>query len=431
MTARVLASLALILVFNRLTGSLTAGVLLGTAGLAALLGQTPAACLRIAGARLFSADNFSLMAVIFLVIWLSTQMSMSGVMRDLVEAIRQRLGKRHAMAVLPAVIGFLPMPGGAIFSAPLVESCDTEGAADPILKARINLWFRHIWEFWWPIYPGVLLAMHITGLDVWQFMLFGAPLSIVAVAGGYFFLLRKVECSIPAPAGRQVAKPMHKLLTPIIIIVAGYIFFRAGYGLARHWRPDMPGLNRYMPMMFGILLAMAELERRRPLALRIWRQIVFSKKTLNMALIVSAVRVYGAFIEEPLNGGVNPVALMRSEMDFWGIPMVAMAMLLPFIAGLTTGLAIGFVGASFPIVMSLLGPEPPFNMLMAATALAYAMGHMGQMLSPVHVCLAVTNEHFKTGMFHTLRGLLGPAAIVAIAALGIYYAFARWGAFSA
>ena len=100
-------------------------------------------------------------------------------------------------------------------------------------------------------------------------------------------------------------------------------------------------------------------------------------------------------------------------------------MLLPFIAGITTGVCIGFVGASFPVVVGLLGPDPSPAHLMAATSLAFGFGYMGMMLSPVHVCLIVTNQHFRTQLLHSLRGLLLPAA--AVLALVVAYHFAiRW-----
>jgi len=44
--------------------------------------------------------------------------------------------------------------------------------------------------------------------------------------------------------------------------------------------------------------------------------------------------------------------------------------------------------------------------------LAYAAGFMGQMLSPVHVCLVVSNQYFKTSLLRSLGGLLLPVAVV-------------------
>jgi hypothetical protein len=44
--------------------------------------------------------------------------------------------------------------------------------------------------------------------------------------------------------------------------------------------------------------------------------------------------------------------------------------------------------------------------------LAYGAGFMGQMLSPVHVCLVVTNQYFKTSLLRSLVGLILPVLFV-------------------
>jgi hypothetical protein len=49
---------------------------------------------------------------------------------------------------------------------------------------------------------------------------------------------------------------------------------------------------------------------------------------------------------------------------------------------------------------------------LAAAVLAYGSGYVGQMLSPVHVCLVVTNAYFKTRMAQSLLALLAPTAVV-------------------
>jgi hypothetical protein len=42
--------------------------------------------------------------------------------------------------------------------------------------------------------------------------------------------------------------------------------------------------------------------------------------------------------------------------------------------------------------------------------LAFGSGFLGVMLSPIHVCLIVTNQHFKTRLHHSMVGLLAPTA---------------------
>jgi hypothetical protein len=95
-------------------------------------------------------------------------------------------------------------------------------------------------------------------------------------------------------------------------------------------------------------------------------------------------------------------------------------MLIPFVSALATGLAVGYIGASFPIVLSLLGAEPSYGSLLAAMVLAQGFGMTGLMLSPVHVCLLVSNEYFETGLTPTLTKLIKPSVLVLIGTVLFY-----------
>jgi hypothetical protein len=337
-------------------------------------------------------------------------------MKALVAGVQARVPQRAALAILPAVIGLLPMPGGAIFSAPLVDEVDARRALMPILKTKINYWFRHVWEYWWPLYPGVLLAVDITGLSIVQFMLALFPLSLLSLVTGYFFLLRKV----PEMEGKGNAIPkqkgenLGKLLMPIFIIIITFALMKIFF-------PQVARSNKYLPMIMGIFIAMLILQIQKPLPLSLWRKIFISQNTLSLVWIVALIRIYGAFIESTLPDGTLVMFHVKNELTTWGIPLLLMIIVVPFITGITTGLAVGFVGASFPIVMSFIAPAPPANILIATTILAYASGYMGMILSPVHVCLIVSNRHFQTSITKSIIKLIAPASMVLLGALAFYF----------
>ncbi|MHC4480971.1 MAG: DUF401 family protein [Planctomycetota bacterium] len=387
----------------------------GALVLALWSGHGPGAIVTIAWARVSSTGCILLMLIVVQVIWLSSQMAAAGVMEDLVTAVRARVSRRGAVAVLPAVIGLLPMPGGALFSAPLVDSCDTDGMISPVLKAQTNHWFRHVWEYWWPLYPGVLLALAMTGLEIWQLMMIGMPLTLCSVGAGYVFLLRRIrpedgEVAESAPAGQGPS--LLALLLPIVVVIACYAAIRtADAGLRLVWQ-EAPQLHRYAPMVLGLAAAILTLQIQRPLGKEQWKKILLSGRAIGMAAVVAAVLVYGAFIEADLPGGPSLVGQMSAEMAEWGIPLMPIIMLLPLVSGLATGVTVACVGASFPIVIDLLGDSPSTSTLLSTTVLAYGCGYMGMLLSPVHVCLVVTGEHFGTGVLRIAAGLLRPAAVV-------------------
>jgi integral membrane protein (TIGR00529 family) len=417
MILKVLASLALILAANTLSRRLLLSVALGTVALALLLGHPAAGALEIAFERLTSPDTLLLLLLIMMVTWLSYQMSAAGIMKDLVKSVRSRVSGRTAMAALPAVIGLLPMAGGALFSAPLVDGCDREGRVPSLLKVQANYWFRHIWEYWWPLFPGVLLALDLTGLEVWKFALLQCPFTLVSIAAGRLFLLRNIRSAEQENDLRESPEtppPFLPLVAPIGVVVGVY-------ALIHLVLPGLASAQRYLPLIIGVSFAMVCIQWSRRLDSAQWRKILLNRKTFTIAVLVAAVRVYGAFIEAPLPDGGALVEGMREELARWGIPLLAMLMVLPFVAGLTTGIAVGFVGASFPIVVSLLGDGASTGAYLAGVSLAYACGFAGMMLSPVHICLIVTNEHFQTRLPSSLLGLAKPAAAVVLSGAAYYF----------
>lgn len=422
---KVLGTIGLILVVNLLRVPFILAVVIGTLALAFWCGQPPAAILSIGAQQLFSLEALLLAMAIYVVIWLSSQMEACGVMRDLVHTLQARYSRKAALAMLPAVIGFLPMPGGALFSAPLIDRCDTGGAIPPLLKTQINYWFRHIWEYWWPLYPGVLLMMQITGLQVWQLMLVGAPLTLAALVAGYFFYLRRLPAFECETVEREATEPLWSLLLPVIVIVIVYAAVALGYAGVRWLYPGLPELDNFIPMIIGVACAIGVLQRRRPLPWATWKKIMLSPKTLQMMAIVLALHVYGGYIGADLPGGVALMEVMRGDLARWGIPLIAVMILIPFIAGLTFGVAFGFVGASLPIVVSLLGPDPTLMQVLSTTVLAYGCGYVGMMLSPMHVCLVVTNEHFGSSLYRSLAGILKPSAAVFCGVIVVHLAV-KW-----
>ena len=400
---KILISLAAILTIQRLSKQLILAVTGGTLLLAFWSGHSLSSFARVAGDRFLSIDNFALLIIIALVIWLSMQMAKTGAMKDLLGSVKGLFPGRASAAVLPAVIGLLPMPGGALFSAPLVEEHLAETNVQPLLKTKINYWFRHIWEYWLPLYPGVLVAIDITGLDPLVFMAAMAPLSLASITIGYFFFLRKIKKTKRQRGGSVLA--FLKPLVPIMIIIAVYALVQAIF-------PGLKEVSHYLPITAGIIFAIIIQQIMKPLDKKDWKEILTTNKTVNMVLIVAVIRIYGAVIESEIPGSGKLFDLLQAELANAGIPALALIILLPFISAITTGIAVGFAGAGLPIAMQLVGANPSLWHIISIAVLAYGSGYVGLLLSPVHVCLIVTNEHFKTGLFSSISKLLLPALIL-------------------
>jgi len=156
---------------------------------------------------------------------------------------------------------------------------------------------------------------------------------------------------------------------------------------------------------------------------------LFSRQTWALMLIIVGVQSFSAALLIPAgDSSGNLVSMMRGELFSMGVPILLVIMVIPFVSGAVTGVAAGFVGASFPLVFALLGENCPFGTLAAVTVLAYASGYFGMIISPLHVCLVVSNEYFKSRLSQAYRFILLPALTLFLGALflaGSYYLLIR------
>ena len=362
-------------------------------------------------------ENYLLPVVVLFLLFFTESLDQTGRMERTVTALKTWLKSRKMLlAGLPALVGLLPMPAGALFSAPMVASVDAQNELDPSHKAAINYWFRHIWEYWWPLYPGVILAIRYSGLPFELFLLLQAPFTIAALAGGYFFILKKVK-KVNSDPGEKSSLPFQEIVSgsgPIVLLIVISI---TGSVVLPFW--GLSGtLSSLLAMLTGLIIATGTAFRGRGHA---WKETMklFTKAHIwNMILLVISIQVFSGVLQYPLGAaGKTIVAVMRDEFVAYGIPIMLLMAVIPFISGIVTGVAFGFVGASFPIIFALIGENPSLNVAAAVTALAYACGYAGMMLSPMHICYVVTCEYFHTPLWRTYRYIIGPTLIITLAAI--------------
>ena len=176
----------LVLLFIRKKLSLGNAFMLGAVSLSIFFGLRPRAMIGSMTGSLVYPKTLSLTLIVSLILVLSSSMELSGQMQRLLEKFKGLIiNIRINLIVFPALIGLLPMPGGAVFSAPMVKELGANTGLPEDKLSFINYWFRHIWEYCWPLYPGVLLATILADLNILTFVLFMSPMTILAVLFGY------------------------------------------------------------------------------------------------------------------------------------------------------------------------------------------------------------------------------------------------------
>lgn len=410
---KLLLSFAAILLLNRLGLPLALALLSGGALLGVWAGMAPGAVAETMARAAVQRETAYLLLIVLLILYLSRLLEAAGALRGAVEAFRGVIpDRRLSSALLPALVGFLPLPGGALLSAPMVEQASAGAGLPGERKAVINYWFRHVWEYWWPLYPGFVLAVGLLEVPLGLFIAVQFPLTVFAVLAGAAFLLRREHFNEAGGEAGRRGGGWGRLLfeaRPILALVSAL----AAFSLARRLLPAgavPPELPMLAGLLFGILAAI--LDRRLP------RSAVFGalrdRRFVSFAGLVLAVMALRAVLRE---GGL--AFTVKDELTAAGVPPLLVIALLPFVSGLITGIAFGYVGVSFPIVVPLLQGGGQLALL-AGGSLAFFCGYLGMILSPIHVCFVFSKDYFRAGFPSCFRLLLPPAGILALLA-GAYY----------
>ncbi|MDR2668686.1 MAG: DUF401 family protein [Desulfovibrio sp.] len=413
-----LACVKLLLIFAVIVLLMRRGAQLRIALLAASLctalvsgigpGQWPGVILATAA----DTDFLLLCFMIWMMITLSGVQAAGGQNTRLVDGLENHLhNPRIRLFIFPALVGLLPMPGGALFSCPMIKAVAGHMPVGESRQALINYWFRHIWETAWPLYPGYILASSLLGLSLGVICRYTFPLIFLAVGVGWFFFLRDIPsegfCSerVSAPAhGAAPAqeKPLVSLLCnflPIFVVLVGAALFTPLLDVLFPEAPKQTPFGLALCAAVGTAVVQNRGELRGRAA-----QLVFSADAGRIIILLFAVFLFKDLIAA--SGIVRDLSGHAS-----GLPAVAAAcLILPFVAGVLTGVMVGFVGLSFPVLLDLIRHAGLQEYTLPLVVLSLAAGNCGQMISPLHVCLVVTCEFFNTKLPRIWRSLVRPTA---------------------
>ncbi|MDP6546155.1 MAG: DUF401 family protein [Phycisphaerae bacterium] len=422
-------SFCLILVFVRCKVPLSIAVLVGGGVLGALFGLSRDQIALAALRGMFSPGSIGLASITVLLLGLSQSMRGAGQLAEIVKLAKSLLRRPAiAMGALPALIGLLPMPGGALFSAPMVESAAGEGLESAGRLSAINYWYRHIWEHWWPLYPGVLLAVDHTGWPLDAFVLMQIPLGVFMFLGGLVIFrglhpdLRVRGASPPAGTKRRLLWNTSSIWIVPLIWGAGTAVAWTSLWAMGLSRPDVRRIAwlsaavKYGPLIGGLVISLLWTSRLNGTGIGGLRRIFAKPSIYGLVFLVLSIMAFQRVLKATDAGKA-----MGDELQAMNVAVVVVVAALPFISGMVTGLAIGFVGISFPIIHDMVTASKDEPMAASYMVLAYACGHIGMMLTPLHVCHVVSNKYFETPFAPVYKRII-PAACITLL-LGIAYFF--------
>ncbi len=359
----------------------------------------------------------SVVLATFGIILLSQLYRETGVINRLSESIGKLINNpKIVLSVLPAVIGLLPVAGGALMSAPLVDVEAEKLKLKPDRKAYVNLWFRHTVFPVYPLNPPIITTALLTGVAIPLIILRQIPVVAVMVVVGLIVGFWRV----PNVKNKQIPSEQHKhnsnfkdfmisfspLLATIVtaIVLDSIPSFLIPFGLSQN------GFDVVIAVLVGLIVmtAISKLDFA-----------VFAKPFKTWGIYGITFAAYGAFLLRTMMVKAGISSIFSSLVTSGSIDITLLLIIAPAVFGLLTGSPAGGVAVSVSILSGIF--SVPFAPKVAA--LVYISAYLGYTIAPTHLCFTFTADYFKCTLGRMYRYVIPSFLVTFPIALLVYFLF--------
>ena len=300
------------------------------------------------------------------------------------------------VSLLPAVIGLMPVAGGALMSAPMVEVEAEKLGLDKAKKIYVNLWFRHTIYPIYPISRLLILTAALTEATIFSLIYRQFCVVITMIIIGYFMGLRKTqtvkyESSETNLSLNANVKVLIFSFSPIITIV----FLVATLNV-----------NIAIASFIGILV----------LSIIMKTEVkVFGKILKSWSIWEVALAAFGALLlrNVMISSGVSEI--LGGAVANTNLNEAVLLLSVPATLGFLLGSPSGAIALSVPILAENVIFTPK------TASLLYVSAYLGYLGAPTHLCLALTAQYFNCSISKTYKYLIPSIVVSMISALIIYF----------
>ncbi|TKB27093.1 DUF401 family protein [Desulfopila sp. IMCC35006] len=412
---KVIGAFCLMLIGIRNKLGLALSILLGGLFMGLVFGLSVPVLLQTGVMALVQEKFLFLVGIVGSILILSDALERSGQSARLMTALSGYLVRpRLRLIFFPALIGLLPMPGGAIFSAPMVKAVSADMTLGNEDRVVINYWFRHVWEMAWPLYPGIILTVALADIPITALISRSWP-GVAAMFGiGWFFFLRGGVLHADVVPGE--ARPDKGGRTtvlreglPLFIAIVGAI------GLESLLARFAPHISFEWGVIVALVGAIICIIAQNQLGSGLLFSVLKKKSLWTMLMVIAAI-----FIFKDLMQAAGIVQAMAASAG-GGVALFAAAVFLPFLVGMVAGINVAFVGATFPLLIGLLHSLGMADKLVPYLVLGSFSGFTGVMISPIHICFVLTCNYFETDLGRAWRRIIAPSICFGLSGVLLFW----------
>lgn len=316
------------------------------------------------------------------------------------------------VSILPAVIGLLPVPGGALMSAPMVEAEANKLKLEKTRQTYVNIWFRHTI---FPVYPMsqiLILTGALTGLSVVSLVMRQVPVVIVMVTIGYLIGFWKVSAAKHEASNNSLTTNLTRLLkafTPILAMIFAIVAFNIARARRAFNMFSIPVISTFDVSIAAFLGVIALLLIAKPTL------NVFSRPFRSKAIYEVTLAAFGAMLLRNVTMASGISETLGMLIAGGNINDVVLLSTLPTALAFLVGSPSGGVAISVSMLAGTLSFAPK------TAGLLYMAAYLGYLGAPTHLCLVLTADYFKSSLGGVYRYLVPSLAVSFLAAILVYF----------
>jgi len=329
---------------------------------------------------------------------LAKLMQETGAIERIIESLRPIFSKGGILGVIPALYGLMPVPGGALFSAPMIDEEGEKYKLNKNQKNYLNVWFRHIWFPIYPISSAMILicSIEFSDIEISSLMLINIPAFLTSIIIGIFFLKRFLKNNHYEIEEKHKNKDISslKFLLPPIIPLFTYMVL---------WIFEVPQIKAFL---IGIILSLFTLYFLVKISYKEFISLIKKSLTIKLALAIFGIMIFRQMITVS-HSDILIANLIKSS----NIPVISMVVLIPLILGVLTGYNFGAIALSYPIVQPFFTQPTDSITLIGMTSLIFISALIGYLVSPIHLCNILSSDYLKTDTTRMYRWYI-PSVII-------------------
>jgi len=335
----------------------------------------------------------TLVIIVILIKIFAVVLEETGQISLVIENLKRVIPERGMLAIIPFIFGLLPVPGGALLSAPMVDSEGRRLGVSNEGKTFLNLWFRHIGFLIFPLATALVVMSQISGININRLIVMQTPIFVVSVIVGSFYVIKLSKKREKEEIVKKKGVILETLINfaPLLVTIVLTMTLSLFINLNISFLISLPS---------GIILSL--------IIYKGGNKVQFVKKGFSASI---GLAVFGIMLYKNVANVSGVAEIVAKYLQHTSMPAMVIIPVLSFSIGVLTAHNMAAIALAYPMLYPIIGND------IRLVSLLYISSFMGYLISPLHLCVVVSYEYFKPKFVELYKLMLPPALLMVVIAV--------------